>query len=99
MRIPSRTSLLKSIMAAPPSRSGASSLSLRVTPNQADLTVVSLAGARVGARPGRPHERRDRPPPRQGAAMTTTAVPAVLSHFGIHVTDLDRMQDFYTRVL
>ncbi len=25
--------------------------------------------------------------------------PAVLSHFGIHVTDLDRMVDFYTRVL
>lgn len=30
--------------------------------------------------------------------MTTTPAPA-LSHFGIHVTDLDRMADFYTRVL
>jgi catechol-2,3-dioxygenase len=28
-----------------------------------------------------------------------STVPAVLSHFGIHVTDLERMQDFYTRVL
>jgi catechol-2,3-dioxygenase len=25
--------------------------------------------------------------------------PAVLSHFGIHVTDLTRMEDFYTRVM
>jgi catechol-2,3-dioxygenase len=25
--------------------------------------------------------------------------PAALSHFGIHVTDLGRMEDFYTRVL
>ena len=29
--------------------------------------------------------------------MTTS--PAVLSHFGIHVTDIERMQDFYTRVM
>lgn len=28
-----------------------------------------------------------------------TTAPAVLSHFGIHVTDLARMQDFYTRVM
>jgi catechol-2,3-dioxygenase len=30
--------------------------------------------------------------------MTTTPAPA-LSHFGIHVTDLAAMEDFYTRVL
>lgn len=31
--------------------------------------------------------------------MTTTTAPAVLSHFGIHVTELPRMEDFYTRVM
>jgi catechol-2,3-dioxygenase len=29
----------------------------------------------------------------------TTSPTAALSHFGIHVTDLARMEDFYTRVL
>src|SRR5262249_56066998 len=31
-----------------------------------------------------------------GAEMTT---PAAFSHFGIHVTDLARMEEFYTRVV
>jgi catechol-2,3-dioxygenase len=31
--------------------------------------------------------------------MTMTSPAAVFSHFGIHVTDLARMEDFYTRVL
>src|SRR5215813_10628237 len=34
---------------------------------------------------------------REGVVMTTPTV--LLSHFGIHVTDLPRMEDFYTRVL
>src|SRR5207247_3991682 len=41
---------------------------------------------------------RERRGMRRGAIMTT--LPTVsFSHFGLYVTDLPRMEDFYTRVL
>src|SRR5258705_7573412 len=43
------------------------------------------------------HPRQDTT--RAEAAVMTTSPPVSFSHFGIYVTDLARMEDFYTRVL
>src|SRR5262245_20223441 len=83
------------------SRSGdestCASTATRRPPSRRDDALSARVGAVLASKPRASFAPPSSTPRPGGATMTTAA--AAFSHFGIHVTDLPRMEDFYTRVL